>query len=48
MKTNINNIYACGDIIKKEVYQLSTAIGEATIAAVNVKKDINKEKKENA
>lgn len=48
MKTNIDNIYACGDIIKKEVYQLSTAVGEATIAAVNIKKDIINEKKVNA
>lgn len=47
MKTNINHIYACGDIIKKEVYQLSTATGDATIAAINIKKDITKDKKEN-
>lgn len=45
MKTNIDHIYACGDIIKKEVYQLSTATGDATIAAINIKKDITKEKK---
>ena len=48
MKTNIDNIYACGDIIKKEVYQLSTAVGEATIVAVNIKKDIINENKKNA
>lgn len=41
MRTNINNIYACGDIIKKEVYQISTAVGEGTIAAMNIMKDIN-------
>lgn len=40
MKTNIDYIYACGDIIKKDVYQLTTAVGEATIAAINVKKTI--------
>lgn len=40
MKTNIDYIYACGDIIKKDIYQLTTAIGEATIAAINVKKTI--------
>lgn len=40
MKTNIDYIYACGDIIKKDIYQLTTAVGEATIAAINVKKDI--------
>lgn len=40
MKTNVDYIYACGDIIKKDIYQLTTAVGEATIAAINVKKDI--------
>ena len=40
MKTNIDYIYACGDIIKKDIYQLTTAVGEATIAAINVKKTI--------
>lgn len=40
MKTNVDYIYACGDIIKKDIYQLTTAIGEATIAAINVKKTI--------
>ena len=41
MKTNIDYIYACGDIIKKDIYQLTTAVGEATIAAINVKKDMS-------
>lgn len=40
METNIDGIYACGDVIRKEVYQISTAIGEATIAALSVKKDM--------
>ena len=33
MKTSINNIYACGDVIAKDVYQITTAVGEASIAA---------------
>ena len=41
MKTNIDYIFACGDIIKKDIYQLTTEVGEATIAAINVKKEIN-------
>lgn len=41
MKTNVDKIYACGDIIKKEVYQISTAVGEGTIAAINIMKDID-------
>ena len=40
MKTNIDYIFACGDIIKKDIYQLTTAVGEATIAAIYVKKEL--------
>ena len=40
MQTNIDYIYACGDIIKKDVYQLTTAVSESTIAAINVKKSL--------
>ena len=40
MKTNIDKIYACGDIIKKDVYQISTAIGEGTVAAMNLLKEL--------
>ena len=36
MKTNIDGIFACGDIIKKDIYQLTTAVGEATIAATKL------------
>lgn len=41
MRTNVKNIYACGDVIKKEIYQITTAIGEGTIAATSATKDIN-------
>ena len=40
MQTNIENIYACGDVIKKDVYQITTAVGEATVAAINVSKKL--------
>jgi len=40
MKTNMDYIYACGDSIQKEVYQLTTAVGEATIAAIQAKKEL--------
>ena len=40
--TNINNVYACGDIIKKSVYQLTTAASEGTIVAYSI---IKKNKK---
>jgi len=36
METSIKGIYACGDIIDKKVYQISTAIGEAAIAATHI------------
>jgi len=42
MKTNISYIFACGDIVKKDIYQLTTAASDATIAALNVKKDLMK------
>ena len=35
-ETSISNIYACGDAIKKNTYQIATAIGEATNAASNI------------
>lgn len=38
MKTNIDGIYAAGDSIKKELYQLTTAASEAAIAANSIKK----------
>lgn len=40
MRTNISGIYACGDIIKKGVYQIATALGDAAIAATSAKKDM--------
>lgn len=42
MQTNLENIYACGDCIKKDIYQLTTAVSEATKAAINIKKSLNK------
>ena len=40
-KTNVDNVYAVGDIIKKEVYQLTTATNDATIASIDIIKRIN-------
>lgn len=40
MKTNLEGIYACGDIIKKDFYQISTAVGDATVAALNIIKEL--------
>ena len=40
--TNIENVYACGDVIKKNVYQLTTAAAEGTTVAYSI---ISKNKK---
>ena len=40
--TNVDNVYACGDIIKKKVYQLTTAASEGTKVAYSI---IKKNKK---
>lgn len=42
MATNLPGVYACGDIIKKDFYQISIAVGEGTIAALNVVKELRK------
>lgn len=42
METNIKGIYACGDIIKKDLYQLVTAVSEGAIAANYISKSIKK------
>lgn len=40
MKTSVDSIYACGDIIKKDLYQIVTAASDGAIAANSVKKDL--------
>lgn len=42
MKTSADGVYACGDIIEKELYQITTAIAEGSIAATNAIKFIGK------
>ena len=41
METNIKGIYAAGDIIEKEMYQIITAASEGAIASDQIKKYIN-------
>ena len=38
METNIKGIFACGDIIKKDLYQIITAASDGAIAANSVRK----------
>ncbi len=40
--TNIDKVYAIGDVIKKDYYQLSTAASDAIVAASNIIKRENK------
>lgn len=40
--TNIDKLYAIGDVIKKDYYQLSTASSDAVVAASNIIKRENK------
>lgn len=42
MKTNLKGIYACGDIIKKNVYQIVTAASEGAIAATSIIKEMER------
>lgn len=37
METSLDNVYACGDVIKKDVYQIATAVSEGAVAALNIK-----------
>ena len=44
MRTKTRNIYACGDVIKKELYQIATSVGEGAIAAISAVKDLEQKK----
>ena len=41
-ETNIKGIYAIGDIIEKDYYQIVTATSDGAIAAINISNDLNK------
>jgi thioredoxin reductase (NADPH) len=38
MKTSLDGVYACGDVIKKDLYQVTTAVGEGATAAFNAER----------
>lgn len=42
METSVKGIYAVGDVIKKDVYQLVTATNDGAVAANNIIKELNK------
>jgi len=35
-ETNIKGVYASGDVIKKDIYQIINAASEGAIAAINI------------
>lgn len=41
MKTNLSDIYAVGDIISKKYRQITTAVADGTIAAINISKELH-------
>ena len=42
MQTNLKDVYACGDVVKKSLYQLVTAASDGAIAATSVIKELNR------
>ena len=42
MRTNITGIYAAGDIRAKQIRQISTAVSDGMIAAINAEKDFDR------
>lgn len=46
METNVKGIFACGDCIQKELYQIATCVGEGAIAAHSASKYLNGKKEE--
>lgn len=46
MATSVPGVYAAGDVISKKIRQISTAVGDGTIAGIMVEKYINSRLKE--
>lgn len=42
METNLKGIYACGDVVRKSLYQLVTASSDGAIAATSIIKELNR------
>ena len=41
MKTKYDGVYACGDVIKKELYHIATAVSDGAIAATCLKRELD-------
>jgi thioredoxin reductase (NADPH) len=40
MRTNLDGVYAVGDVISKKYRQITTAVADGTIAAIAIAKEI--------
>ena len=40
MRTNVEGIYAAGDIRSKQVRQIATAVSDGMIASINIERDV--------
>ena len=43
MKTNLNDVYAIGDVVSKQFRQITTAVSDGTVAAISISKQLEKE-----
>jgi thioredoxin reductase (NADPH) len=43
MKTNVEDVYAIGDVASKSFRQITTAVSDGTIAAISISKELEKE-----
>ncbi len=41
MKTTVKGLFACGDVRKKGLFQIATAVGDGAIAAISAVKKID-------
>lgn len=44
MKTNLDDVFAIGDVVSKPFRQITTAVSDGTIAAIEISKEIEKDK----
>ena len=42
MKTNVDDVYAIGDVVGKSFRQITTAVSDGTIAAISISKELEK------
>ncbi|MDR3667285.1 MAG: FAD-dependent oxidoreductase [Ignavibacteriaceae bacterium] len=43
MKTNLDDVYAIGDVVSKSFRQITTAVSDGTVAAISISKELERE-----